>query len=159
MEHNVRALPPELLVQRLPELLEDAQAVPLIISGSSMSPFLVHGRDTVYLSKVTGPLKRGDMIFYRRASGACVLHRICAVEGETYSLVGDAQSVIERGIRRGQVMAMVTAVSRKGKLLQKGCFWWDFFEKVWLRLIPARRLLVRLYSFFRGGRNGENAHD
>ena len=159
MEHNVRVLPPEILAECLPELLEDTQTVPLIISGSSMSPFLVHGRDTVYLSKVVSPLKRGDMIFYRRDSGTYVLHRICGVEGETYSLVGDGQSVIERGIRREQVLAIVTAVIRKGKLLKKGCFWWDFFEKVWLRLIPARRLLVRLYSFFRGGRNGENAHD
>ena len=99
------------------------------------------------------------MIFYRRDSGTYVLHRICGVEGETYSLVGDGQSVIERGIRREQVLAIVTAVIRKGKLLKKGCFWWDFFEKVWLRLIPERRLAVRLYSFFKSGHNGENAHD
>ena len=159
MEHKVRVLPPEVLMEQLLGLLEEAETVPLVISGNSMSPFLVHGRDTVYLSKVKNPLKRGDMILYRRASGTYIMHRICKVEGETYCLVGDAQTFVEQGIRREQVLALVTAVRRKGKLLRKGSFWWDFFEKVWLRLIPFRPQLVRVYSFFRGGRNGENAND
>ncbi|MBQ7801728.1 MAG: S24/S26 family peptidase [Oscillospiraceae bacterium] len=133
-------------MEQLLGLLEEADSVPLVISGNSMSPFLIHGRDTVYLSKVTEPLKRGDMILYQRASGAYVLHRICRVEGETYCLVGDAQCVIEPGIRRDQVRAIVTAVRRKEKLLKKGSFWWEFFEHFWLRLIPLRQPLVRIYS-------------
>lgn len=146
MEHKLRILPPEVLMEQLLGLLEEADSVPLVISGNSMSPFLIHGRDTVYLSKVTEPLKRGDMILYQRASGAYVLHRICRVEGETYCLVGDAQCVIEPGIRRDQVRAIVTAVRRKEKLLKKGSFWWEFFEHFWLRLIPLRQPLVRIYS-------------
>lgn len=159
MEHKLRVLPPEELMEQLLGLLDEAESVPLVISGNSMLPFLVHGRDTVYLSKVTAPLKRGDMILYRRDSGAYILHRICGMEGDTCCLVGDAQPVIERGIRREQVLAIVTAVRRKGKLLQKGSFWWDFFEKVWLRVIPFRPLLVRMYTLFRGGANGENGND
>ena len=159
MEHKLRVLPPEELMEQLLGLLEEAESVPLVISGNSMSPFLVHGRDTVYLSKVTAPLKRGDMILYRRRSGEYILHRICGVEGDTFCLVGDAQPVIERGIRREQVLAIVTAVRRKGKLLRKGSFWWDFFEKAWLRVIPIRPLLVRMYALFRGGHHRENVND
>ena len=62
MEHRVRVLPPEVLMEQLLGLLDGAEYVPLNISGSSMTPFLVHSRDTVYLSKVTRPLKKGDMI-------------------------------------------------------------------------------------------------
>lgn len=159
MEPNVRVLPPEVLMEQLLGVLEETDTVPLVISGNSMSPFLVHRRDTVYLSKITGPLKRGDMILYRRRNGAYILHRICAVENGTYCLVGDAQTMIEGGIRRDQVLAIVTAVRRKGKLLQKGSFWWDFFEKVWLRLIPYRPRLVRIYSAFFGKHDRENAND
>lgn len=159
MEHKLRVLPPEELMEQLLGLLEEAESVPLVISGNSMSPFLVHGRDTVYLSKVTAPLKRGDMILYRRRSGEYILHRICGVEGDTFCLVGDAQPVIERGIRREQVLAIVTAVRHKGKLLRKGSFWWDFFEKAWLRVIPIRPLLVRMYALFRGGHHRENVND
>lgn len=159
MEHKVRVLPPEVLVEQLLDVMEQAQMVPLVVSGNSMSPFLVHGRDTVYLSKVTEPLKKGDVIFYQRDNGAYILHRICRVAGETYCLVGDAQYLIEEGIRRDQVLAIVTAVRRKGKLLQKGSFWWDFFERVWLRMIPLRRPIIGLYGFIMGRRKGEIGND
>lgn len=128
------------------ELLETADSVPLLISGSSMAPFLVHHRDTVYLSKVCHPLKRGDMILYRRDSGKYVLHRIYRTESETYTLVGDAQTFLEQNIHPDQILASVTAVRRKGKLLRPGSFWWEFFQKVWIRLVPLRPGLLKLYS-------------
>lgn len=149
MEHNRKILSPEEWVAQLPELLEVTQQVPLTVSGSSMVPFLVHGRDVVYLSKISCPLKRGDIILYQRKSGRCVLHRICRVEQDSYCLVGDAQGEIEKGIRREQVLALVTAVRRKGKLLKKGNFCWFFFEKIWLAMIPARRWTMKRYARLR----------
>lgn len=150
MEYKVKVLPPEELMDPLLGLLNDTEYVPLVISGFSMTPFLVHSRDTVYLSKVTRPLKRGDMILYRRDNGAYILHRICRVEASGYCLVGDAQTLIEKGVRPEQVLALVTAVRRKGKLLQPGSFWWDFFEKVWIHLIPLRPMIVWAYSKLTG---------
>lgn len=146
MDRKLNIADPEELMEPLLALLEEAETVPLVISGSSMNPFLVHHRDTVYLSKVSRPLKKGDMILYRRGNGAYVLHRICAVREETYDLVGDAQTRIEPGIRPEQVLALVTAVRRKGKLLQSGSFWWAFFEKVWIRMIPLRPVILGSYS-------------
>ena len=99
MEHRVRVLPPEVLMEQLLGLLDSAEYVPLNISGSSMTPFLVHSRDTVYLSKVTRPPKKGDMILYRRDNGAYILHRIYRVTPDGYWLVGDAQILIEKGVR------------------------------------------------------------
>ena len=160
MEHRVRVLPPEILMEQLLGLLDSAEYVPLNISGSSMTPFLVHSRDTVYLSKVTRPLKKGDMILYRRDNGAYILHRIYRVTPDGYWLVGDAQILIEKGVRPDQVLALVTAVRRREKLLQPGSFWWDFFEKVWVRVIPLRPGIVAAYSALTGAfRNAETAHD
>lgn len=148
MESQTRVLPPEVLIPELLTLLEQTDSVPLTVTGNSMSPFLIHGRDTVYLSKVTRPLKKGDIIFYRRTSGQYVLHRICRVHPDGYDLVGDAQTVIEPGIRPEQVLATGNAVRRKGMLLQKGDFWWDFFEGFWLKILPLRPVLRRLYGLF-----------
>ena len=160
MEHRVRVLPPEILMEQLLGLLDSAEYVPLNISGSSMTPFLVHSRDTVYLSKVTRPLKKGDMILYRRDNGAYILHRIYRVTPDGYWLVGDAQILIEEGVRPDQVLALVTAVRRREKLLQPGSFWWDFFEKVWVRVIPLRPGIVAAYSALTGAfRKAETAHD
>lgn len=146
MESQTRVLPPEMLIPELLALLEQTDSVPLTISGNSMTPFLVHGRDTVFLSKVTRPLKKGDMIFYRRQNGQYVLHRICRVHPDSFDLVGDAQTYIETGIRPEQVLAIVNTVRRKGRLLEKGHFWWDFFEMFWLRIIPLRPLVCRIYG-------------
>jgi len=147
--NNTKVLPPEAAVERILAVMETG-AAPLVISGNSMSPFLVHGRDTVYLTPPPERLRKGDMIFYRRDSGKYVLHRICAVEEDTFCLIGDGQREKEYGIRRDQVIALVTAVRRKGKLLKKGSFLWAFFEKVWIRMIPLRPVAARIYGCCKG---------
>ena len=149
MEYRVKIVDPEQIITPLLELLDEVQAVPLVISGGSMSPFLVHGRDTVYLSKISKPLKKGDMVLYRRKSGAYVLHRILHVRNDSYTMVGDAQTHLEPGIHTNQICAVVTAVRRKDKLLKKGSFWWDFFEIIWIRMVPLRPALKKMYSFIK----------
>ena len=146
MESNVKVLTPEELIPPLLSLLEQTDNVPLVISGSSMSPFLAHHRDTVYLSKVRQPLRRGDMILYRRDNGRYILHRIYQTESETFTLVGDAQTVLEPNIRPDQVLALVTAVRRKGRHLEQGSFWWEFFRHIWIRMVPLRPWILYLYS-------------
>ena len=47
MEHRVRVLPPEVLMEQLLGLLDSAEYVPLNISGSSMTPGLVPSRATL----------------------------------------------------------------------------------------------------------------
>ena len=145
--NNTKVLPPEAAVERVLTVMETGAAAPLVISGNSMSPFLVHGRDTVYLTPPPNRLKKGDMILYHRDSGSYVLHRICAAEGDTFCLIGDGQQEKEHGIRRDQVIALVTAVRRKGKLLKKGSFLWTLFEKVWIRMIPLRPAALGIYGF------------
>lgn len=150
MNINRTVLPPEVLLEEYRRLLvEDPQikALPLVVTGSSMTPFLASGRDTVFLSRVERPVRRGDILLYRRDSGRYVLHRVWRVERDgTYTIVGDAQTELERGIRPDQVIALVTAVERKGKRMGPGSFWWEFFEKVWIRMVPLRRMVWRLYE-------------
>lgn len=110
-----------------------------------MTPFLVHGRDTVYLSRADKPLKKGDMALYQRCNGAYVLHRVYKVNCGMYTMVGDAQTHTEPGIRPEQIRAVVTAVRRKDQLLQKGSFWWFFFEKIWIRALPLRPIAKNIY--------------
>lgn len=133
------------LLEEYRTLVEQVELAPLVVSGNSMSPFLAHGRDTVYLSKVDRPLRRGDMVLYQRKNGAYILHRICGVRDGAFDLAGDAQTVVERGVTRDQIFAVVRAARRKGRMQQPGCFWWAFFEKFWVRVIPMRPVLLRVY--------------
>lgn len=135
-------------VSVLKELVEEGREVSMLISGSSMSPFLCHGRDQVYFKAPDRPLRVGDMVFFQRRSGQYVLHRICKVKDDGYYIVGDAQTAIEGPVSREQIFALVTRVQRKGRILAPGDFWWEFFARVWVRLIPLRPLLVRAYGLF-----------
>lgn len=132
-------------------LVEEGHQVGMVISGSSMSPFLCHGRDSVYFKAPDRGLRAGDMVFYRRPGGQYVLHRICRVRKDGFYILGDAQTVIEGPVAREQIFALVTGVRRDGKDLAPGDFWWDFFEKVWIRVIPLRPALVGIWNFFRKG--------
>ena len=149
MERHQRVMQPEILLEEYRHLLKDENitALPLVISGNSMSPFLVHGRDTVYLSRLDRPAKRGDVLLYKRDSGAYILHRVYKVEKDSYTMVGDAQTQLEQGIRQDQIIAIMTSALRKGKLQKKGSFWWEFFEKLWIRIIPLRPMLTKIYTY------------
>ena len=153
MEKMRKVLPPEILLEEYRRILAEepmVEALPLIVSGSSMTPFLVGGRDTVYLSRLERPAQRGDILLYQRTSGQYVLHRVWKVEGDgAFTMVGDAQTELEAGIRADQIIAVVTSVVRKGKRMGPGSFWWEFFEKIWIRMVPLRPFFWKVYSRLR----------
>lgn len=133
-------------VDVLRSLTEEGKEVSMLIAGGSMSPYLVHGRDSICFRAPERPLRRGDMVFYQRAGGQYVMHRICRVRPEGYYLVGDAQTEIEGPVSGEQIFARVYHVKRKGKDSGPGEFWWEFFEHVWIRVVPARRILMKIYG-------------
>lgn len=133
-------------VSVLREIAEGGKVVSLRIAGSSMSPFLAHGRDYIYFTKPDRELREGDMVFYQRRNGQYVMHRIYKVKPDGYYIVGDAQTEIEGPVSRDQIFALITKVKRKDRIIQPGDFWWEFFEHVWIRMIPLRRPAVRLYA-------------
>ena len=128
------------------DIINSGKDVNMIITGSSMAPFLCHQRDTIIISKPTGHFFKGQMVFYTRDSGQYVMHRIHHIKDDALYIVGDNQTDIEGPVRKDQVFGVVNKVVRKGKLLQKGDFWWEFFEHVWIRVIPLRKLIVKLYG-------------
>lgn len=136
------------------EILDLGESAVLSLTGYSMTPFLFHERDRICISPVERPPRRGDMAFFQRENGQYVMHRIFrAVRRETgeeqYYFIGDAQRQVEGPIRREQIFGLITSVCRKGKWIGPGNFWWEFFEHVWLRMIPFRGLVRRAYGVFR----------
>lgn len=131
-------------------IAEEGKVVSMLIAGSSMAPFLCHNRDYIYFTKPERELRRGDMVFYQRDRGQYVMHRIYRVKPDGYYMVGDAQTQIEGPLRREQIFAVITQVKRDGKMIRPGDFWWEFFEHIWIRIVPARRIVTALYGMLSG---------
>lgn len=124
------------------ERLEAGQQVRFSPMGTSMLPMLCQGRDSVVLSPAPEHLRKYDLPLYRRDSGAYVLHRVTGV-GETYTCIGDNQFVAESGVRRDQIIAVVTGFRRKGRdhlVTDPG---YRLYCCLWHHTRPLRRLWHR----------------
>ena len=130
-------------------VIDEGKEVNMRVLGSSMAPFVVHERDTIYFKRPERKLKKGDIAFFQRNNGQYVVHRIYKVKGDEYYFVGDNQTLIEGPIEKGQIFAIVTRVIRKGKEIRPGDPWWLFFEKIWINMIPLRRITIKAYGLIR----------
>ena len=155
-------MPLDDLAPLMQECLAQGQEVVLTITGNSMSPFVRDKRDHVVLTACDPmALQPGDVPLYHRSNGQYVLHRIikrddgqvCHHFGKKettpstgselrYTMMGDAQSYEEPGIRPDQIIAVATAFIRKGKR-------WECAGKAyrrnrlrWNRLRPLRKKLI-----------------
>lgn len=152
MEERIRTFSDDEFTEYALPLINEGLTVPLRVSGGSMNPFLSGGRDTVYISKPAFPLKKGDIAFFRRQSGKVVMHRVCRAKDGQYYFCGDVQTAIEGPVGEERIFGVVNKVNRKGREEKRGCPAWDFFERVWIRIIPLRPILMRIYAFFKGKR-------
>jgi len=146
MEAEVRSVDTTEYVNVLRSLTEEGKECRILVTGSSMAPFLIHGRDYAFFKKPDRDPKRGDIVFYQRKNGAYILHRVLRVHDGSFDMIGDNQSEVEKNIGRDQIFAVVTKVSRKGRMIGPGDFWWKFFAGFWLAVIPFRRFLAGAYA-------------
>ena len=117
----------------------------LPITGNSMRPLFFHKRDCAVLSPCDPlTLKRGDVPLYRRENGDYVLHRIVSVKQDTFTLVGDAQTELERGLPKEAVLAVMTGFIRKGKTVDCRNLRYRLYVAVWMPLRCVRPLFFSL---------------
>lgn len=121
----------------------------ITVTGNSMRPLLLDRTSRVRLRAVIQP-KRGDMILYRRANGTYVLHRLVKCEPDgTYTMCGDAQTSLEKGLRREQLLAEVESFARhKGwRSVNSPLYrlWWN----IHLADRPLRRFWLRGTGYLR----------
>lgn len=120
--------------------------------GISMLPMLRQGVDSVMLSPVAGTLTKYDLPLYRRDDGKYILHRIVKV-GRTYTCIGDNQFELEPGVRKDQLIAVVTAFTRGKKLhsvkepgYRLYCRVWHYSRGIRRLLRWSKRQLAKIFS-------------
>ncbi len=135
---------PEQAVARIEEILAAGGQCRLWVTGTSMVPFLRHGKDAVILTAMVQPPRRGDLLFYRRRGGQVILHRIHRLCPDgTFLLCGDNQVGLEP-VAPGQVIGCVHAIERQGKQLSPRNLLWRSLSHIWMGLYFMRPPLLKL---------------
>lgn len=132
------------------EILDQGGSFKLTVTGSSMFPFILGGRDQVTLSPLPERLKKNDLPLYRRRDGMFVLHRIVKCEKDgTYTCCGDHQWTLERGLELDQMVALATAYVRKGRSITNKNLLYRIYRTVWTWIIPLRPYFFKLHNRWR----------
>ena len=145
-------------IEAIDDVLASGGEFRIYPKGTSMLPLIVESRDSVTLKRNTKiPARKHDIVFYRRRNGQFVLHRVIDICSDgTYTMCGDNQTVLEKGIERDQIIAYVSAIYRKNKAVKMHSgaytayvFWWT---KMPLRRIVLflRRVVNKIVRIFKG---------
>ena len=124
------------------EIIGAGGNVRLTVTGQSMMPTLIEQRDSVILVK-PDKLKKSDIILYQRTNGEYVLHRIVKVTKEGYGLCGDNQMKVEFPVLPEQIIAVVSAIVRKGKMISKNQPCYKISSAIWTNFIPLRPFMLK----------------
>ena len=147
MDIKIRTIDLSEQYEDIKNIIDGGASFPLIVTGNSMSPFFVHMRDTVFITKPKGNFKKGDIVFYIRDTGQFVMHRVHHIDKEGYIyMVGDAQSEIEGPLEQSCIFGIVKKAVRKGKYIGQSDGIWKFFEKIWIRIVPIRVQIRKVAS-------------
>ena len=125
------------------EILDGGGEFRLYPRGRSMRPCIVEGRDSVVLiKKEPSAIKKHDMLLYRRANGQLVLHRLMRIEKDgTYTMCGDAQAALEKGISQEQMIGCVARLYRKQRCVSMTSFGYRVYVLIWSRILLRRCVL------------------
>lgn len=135
---------PQEALPKIRAILEAGGSCPITVTGTSMTPLLRQYKDVVLLSPLTGPVKKGDILFHVRENGRCILHRVIRVCPDgALDICGDAQTRPER-VQPRQVVGIVTRIRRNGREFPVTALPWRIASGLWMGLRPLRPRLLKL---------------
>ena len=127
------------------ETLDMGKSFKISPNGGSMLPLIVQGRDSVYIKKPAGRLKKYDIAFFKRDNGKFVLHRVVKVKKDSYVMCGDNQLILEKGVEDRHIIGVVCKLECDGKTF-------DADDKKYKKYVVMRvntRFIRKLSSLFR----------
>lgn len=100
---------------------------PLTVTGGSMAPFVIGGRDKAFLTPFDGSASVGDVLLFCHGD-RLIMHRVAKIhDNKTLSFMGDAHTVGENNIPVSDILARCDTVLRDGKIIKKNDPLWRFF--------------------------------
>lgn len=131
-------LPNEVLLGEVARLLGEGREVVMTPKGRSMLPFIRGEIDRIKLRQ-TDKLSVGDIVL-AYFENRYVLHRIVAIRGEEFTLMGDGNlKDFEHGVRKDVIGSVVEIISPNGHHRKPGKAW------LWRHTLFLRKYLLKIY--------------
>lgn len=141
------SIPGTELVPLIKDSLSSGNDFMLLITGTSMRPFLTNHRDSVLLTAVTNiGIKKGVIVFMQRDSGEYVLHRVIKLLPHNRFLMNGDSLTWAEVVRNDQVFACVKTIFRKNRIFQYNDRFYLFLSHIWMILRPVRPSIFKLRS-------------
>lgn len=133
------------IVPIMEEIIKNGGQCKLRVTGYSMTPILIHLRDSVILkSPENRPIKKGEIVFIKRRTGQFVLHRVYKIIDEkTFVMNGDAQQWVEI-VNNDQVIGVCSSIIRNN--IEISCDNWKYKSiiKIWQFFRPIRNYIFKV---------------
>lgn len=138
------------LLTHLHAALDADVPFPLLVTGTSMVPFLRHKRDSVLLvSPEQRKPRRGEILLCKRPDGSLVLHRCLKIYKDgSYRLNGDSQQWCEHP-SSDALLAVVDRITRKGKTISCDHLGYRLLAYIWMLCRPIRPIIFRIVALMR----------
>ena len=136
----------ESIAPQLTDAISAGGRIWLVVTGSSMKPFLKHGRDMVCLRAWNEEdVKIGQILLFQRPNRSLVLHRIRKrLPDGTLLMNGDAQAWSEP-ISTKQILAVVSSVQQNGRYMDCNSFLLWLWNWLWYPTRPVRPILFKVW--------------
>lgn len=130
----------EQMEETIRKVLEKGGTFTFYPRGTSMQPFVVQGRDKITLESLPTQVKKYDVILYKRENGAFVLHRVVGKKEDGYVFRGDNQFVNEYGIKREQMIGIMTEIIRGDDVIRVNDTKHRLWARFWVNTVFFRRV-------------------
>ena len=135
-----REIPTEEYFSLVREQLASEGKAYVRVTGSSMMPLLHHMENRVVIVP-PNKIRLGDIVLYDRQNGRYALHRVIGKSKSGFSMAGANQYHIEKNMDYGQIIGVVSAVERGGRLKSFDSFGLRLYT-FWVILISRPRIYI-----------------
>ena len=118
--------------------------VEITLAGTSMEPLIRKGRDTVRIEPLEEELCPGDIVLFKRADGAYVVHRVFGFDGKYVITLGDNCEKKDAPIPPERVLGKVTMIKRGGREIDPDSGLWRSAGIFGMKLLPLRKRALHM---------------
>lgn len=131
--------------ETIEEVLNNDGVIALGVTGGSMTPYLKHNRDIVFIRRPDmNKLKKGQILLFKRSDGRLILHRVRKILSDNRLLMnGDSQDWCEE-IKHDQIIGEAFKIQRKSKELSADSFEFRLWNVLWCPTRAVRPVIFKI---------------